>query len=224
MTLSLAGRCERTGQFGVVISSSSPAVAARCAFVRAGVGAACSQNITDPRLGPRLLDLIEGGETAEHAMARIVREEPLIAFRQLTCIDASGGAGSHSGERTLGVHSTVHGRDAVAAGNILSSPGVPAAMVAAFERDPELDLGERLLAALRAGIEAGGEAGPVHSAGMLIAWDVPWPVTDLRVDWSTSPIEDLANVWYVWQPQMADYRRRALEPEIAPAYGVPGER
>ena len=60
MTLSIAGRCERTGQFGIAISSSSPAVAARCAWVRAGVGAACTQNITDPRLGTRLLDLLSG--------------------------------------------------------------------------------------------------------------------------------------------------------------------
>jgi len=224
MTLSLAGRCERTGQFGVVVTSSSPAVAARCAYVRAGVGAACSQNITDPTLGPKLLDLMGSGLGAEYAITQVAAAEPLIAFRQMTCIDANGGVGSFSGDRTLGVHATVHGRDAVAAGNILASPGVPAAMVAAFEVDPELELGERLLAALRAGIAAGGEAGPVHSAGMLIAWDVPWPVTDLRVDWSTSPIEDLANVWYVWSPQMADYHRRALQPETAPAYGVPGER
>ena len=61
VTFSVAGHCARTGRFGVAVSSSSPAVAARCAFVRAGVGAACSQNITDPRLGDRLLDLLALG-------------------------------------------------------------------------------------------------------------------------------------------------------------------
>ncbi len=61
MTFSLVGRCADTGMLGVAVSSSSPAVAARCAHVRARVGAAASQNITDPRLGPELLDLMEAG-------------------------------------------------------------------------------------------------------------------------------------------------------------------
>ena len=76
MTLSIAGRCARTGQFGIAISSSSPAVAARCAWARAGVGAACTQNITDPRLGPALLDLLAAGATAPQAMAAVTGEEP----------------------------------------------------------------------------------------------------------------------------------------------------
>ena len=58
MTFSIVGRCSRTGAFGVAITSSSPAVAARCAYVRSGVGAATTQNVTDPRLGPALLDAL----------------------------------------------------------------------------------------------------------------------------------------------------------------------
>ena len=57
MTFSLVARCEETGMFGIAISSSSPAVAARCSYARAGVGAVASQNITDPTLGKRGLDL-----------------------------------------------------------------------------------------------------------------------------------------------------------------------
>ena len=72
MTFSIVGRCARSGQFGVVISSSSPAVAARCAWARAGVGAACTQNITDPRLGTVLLDGIANGGTAPEAMAALL--------------------------------------------------------------------------------------------------------------------------------------------------------
>ncbi|GIR51209.1 MAG: hypothetical protein CM15mP60_2700 [Alphaproteobacteria bacterium] len=52
MTFSIVARCAKTGQFGMAVASSSPAVAARCAYARAGVGAAASQNVTDPRLGP----------------------------------------------------------------------------------------------------------------------------------------------------------------------------
>jgi uncharacterized Ntn-hydrolase superfamily protein len=90
MTFSLAGRCERTGKFGIVVSSSSPAVAARCAHVRAGVGAACTQNITDPRLGPALLGHLERGLSARTAMSRLVRDTGNIEYRQLAIIDAMG--------------------------------------------------------------------------------------------------------------------------------------
>ncbi|MEO1140643.1 MAG: DUF1028 domain-containing protein, partial [Pseudomonadota bacterium] len=61
MTFSLVARCAQTGMFGVAIASSSPAVSARCSYTRAGVGAVASQNITDPRLGPFTLDLMQGG-------------------------------------------------------------------------------------------------------------------------------------------------------------------
>ena len=223
MTLSLAGRCARTRHFGVVISSSSPAVAARCAFVRAGVGAACSQNITDPRLGTLLLDRMAWGFRAVEAVAAVVEETPAIAFRQLTAVDATGGTGAYSGDRTLGLYATSHGLDAVAAGNLLADQGVPGAMVAAFAASPELELEDRLMAAIRAGIAAGGEAGPVHSAGIAVAGDVEWRVTDLRVDWSDDPIGDLDRLWALWRPQKADYLQRALNPVAAPSYGVPGD-
>lgn len=223
MTLSLAGRCARTGQFGVVVTSSSPAVAARCAYVRAGVGAACSQNITDPRLGIRLLDLMEEGSSAEEAVAVVVRDEPLIAYRQLSAVDRLGGTSAFSGEWTLGVHGTEQGTDGVAAGNLLTNAGVLTAMVAAFEADPERELEERLLKAVRAGIEAGGEAGPVHSAGIAVVGEAPWRTTDLRVDWSNDPIGDLEALWELWKPQKTDYLKRALDPASSPAYGVPGD-
>ena len=222
MTFSLAGRCERSGRFGIVISSSSPAVAARCAHVRAGVGAACTQNITDPRLGPALLGHLDRGLTSRSAMARLVRDTGNIEYRQLTVIDALGDTAVHSGAHVLGLHASAQGTDAVAAGNLLAADSVPAEMVLAFEAGTGNDLGDRLIAALQAGLAAGGEAGPVHSAGLLIAGEVEWAETDLRVDWSDDPIGQLAALWRLWRPQAADYLRRALAPAEAPTYGVPG--
>jgi uncharacterized Ntn-hydrolase superfamily protein len=223
MTFSLAARCSRTGHFGIVISSSSPAVAARCGHVRAGVGAVCTQNITDPRLGPRLLDLMEQGMSAHAAMGTIVGDEKLIQFRQLTVIDNEGQTAAFSGGRTLGRYNIAEGVDAVAAGNLLALPEVPAAMLDAFVDCPELDLGDRLIAALAAGLKAGGEEGPVHSAGLVIAGEVAWPIADLRVDWSDEPIDELGRLWGIWKPQMDDYVMRALNPSGAPGYGVPGD-
>ena len=72
--------------------------------------------------------------------------------------------------------------------------------------------------------EQGGEAGPIHSAGLLIVREVSWPIVDLRVDWSESdPVATLAGIWDIYSPQIDDYVRRALDPAAAPRYGVPGD-
>ena len=209
--------------FGVVVTSSSPAVAARCAWARGTVGAVSSQNITDPSLGPKLLDLLEQGRSAQEALDEVTSTTGKIEFRQLSIVDAHGGSASYSGDKTLGLHLTVNETDAVAAGNLLSSEGVPQAMVDAFQTDPEAHIGDRLLAALRAGDDSGGEEGPVRSCGIVIVDRVSWAVTDLRVDWSEDPITELENIWQTWKPQADDYLTRAVNPETAPSYGVPGD-
>jgi uncharacterized Ntn-hydrolase superfamily protein len=238
MTFSIAGRCARTGWCGVAIASSSPAVAARCAWVRAGVGAACTQNITDPRLGPALLDLMRDGTDARTALSALTGEarvrsgtaaqlgapdiSPYVEYRQLTAIGFTGGPAAYTGSEALGIHATAQAGDAVAAGNLLATRDVPDAMVAAFSR-LGFGLPGRLLGALEAGLTAGGEAGPVRSAGLLVAGEVPWPVVDLRVDWHDDPIGELRTLWQVYEPQLTDYVTRALDPTAAPAYGVPGD-
>ena len=97
-------------------------------------------------------------------------------------------------------------------------------MTAGFNQDPTAHLADRLLSGLEAGIAAGGEAGPVHSAGMKLVHDIPWPIADLRVDWAEEdPIEELAALWNIYKPQLADYVTRAIDPSAAPSYGVPGD-
>ena len=224
MTFSIAARCAATGRFGIAISSSSPAVAARCAHVRAGVGAVASQNITDPRLGPAALDLMALGASASAALDVLIAARPHIAYRQLLAVDARGRTAIFSGPKTLGIHATAEGLDAVAAGNLLANDAVPAAMIAAFTAHSGGDLGGRLVEALVAGLMAGGEAGPVHSAGLLMAGEEQWPIADLRVDWDeTDPIGKLAALWRAWRPQMDAYVTRALDPTAAPRYAVPGD-
>lgn len=224
MTFSIAARCAATGMLGVAVSSSSPAVGARCAFARAGVGAAATQNITDPSLGTRILGLIAAGHPASEAMEMVTRSSANIEYRQLTAVDGNGVTASFSGAKTLGTHASAKGADVVCAGNLLATPEVPTAMVAAFEGS-DAHFGERLLAAMAAAIEAGGEEGPVHSAGIVLVDAVAWPVVDLRVDWhDTDPIGALRALWDRYRPQMDDYVTRALNPSKAPAYGVPGDR
>ena len=223
MTFSLVARCAETGMFGMAISSSSPAVAARCAYARAGVGAVASQNVTDPRLGPLTLDLMQQGASASDAVSQITREAAHIQYRQLLAIDANGKTAIHSGTNVLGNWNEAQGIDVASGGNLLANDRVPAAIVAAFETSHG-HLGDRLIVAMRAGLAAGGEAGPVHSAGMLLVDKVAWPVADLRCDWTEGcPIEAVATAWDIYKPQLGDYVRRALDPDEAPSYGVPGD-
>jgi uncharacterized Ntn-hydrolase superfamily protein len=220
MTFSLIARCAKTGQFGMVISSSSPAVASRCAHLRAGVGAVASQNITDPDLGPILLGAMSNG--AKRAMTEVIANRPFIEYRQLLAIDAQGQVAVHSGAQVLGVWGQALGRDCAAAGNLLADTAVPSAMVAAFEIAVG-SFGDRLMAALQAGLAAGGEAGPVRSAGLKIVDQLDWPVADLRIDWADDPIGMVQTAWDVFAPQMAAYVQRALNPSVAPSYGVAGD-
>ena len=223
MTFSLVARCAETGMFGVAISSSSPAVAARCAYARAGTGAVASQNITDPTLGPLALDLMQAGATAAQAIARIKAESAFIDYRQVLVIDAAGGTAIHSGPNALGIWAEAQGRDVTSGGNLLANSGVPQAIVAGFESSTG-HLGDRLIAAMRAGVAAGGEAGPVHSAGLRLVDKISWPIADLRCDWTDDcPIEALASLWDIYKPQLAAYVQRALDPRAAPSYGVPGD-
>jgi len=223
VTFSIAARCGETGMFGLAVSSSSPAVAARCAFARAGVGVAASQNITDPALGPWLLDGMAGGASAQEAMQQVVAAAPHVQFRQLTAVDAQGRTAAFEGAETLGTHGIAEGAGCIAAGNLLANPDVPEAMVAIFAGSGG-HLGDRLITALKAGLAAGGEAGPVHSAGLLLVREVAWPVADLRVDWHDSdPIAALDELWRLYKPQLDAYVTRALDPAAAPGYGVPGE-
>lgn len=222
MTLSIAAWDQASGRLGAAIASSSISVASRCLHWRSGIGIAMSQNITDPRLGPRLLELLEQGEQVAGAMIRVRRETPQVEFRQLALIDTLGRGELYTGKRVLGCFAEARGHHCVAAGNLLANETVPAAMTAAFEGS-EGSLGSRLLAALEAGVTAGGEAGPVHSAGLLIGGEPPWPLAELRIDWAADPLSRLAEGWAVYEPQIDDYVQRAYDPEAAPAYGVPGD-
>ncbi|PIV79109.1 MAG: DUF1028 domain-containing protein [Rhodobacteraceae bacterium CG17_big_fil_post_rev_8_21_14_2_50_63_15] len=224
MTFSLVARCAETGMFGVAIASSSPAVAARCAYARAGVGAVASQNVTDPRLGPLTLDLMASGMIAAAAVAEVQRRGSFIDYRQVLTVDGSGGTAIHSGPRSLGIWTQAQAENVASGGNLLANESVPEAILEGFLASTG-HLGDRLVAALRAGLVAGGEVGPVHSAGMMLVDKVPWPVADLRCDWTEDcPIEALATAWDIYKPQLEAYIQRALDPRAAPSYGVPGDR
>ena len=160
---------------------------------------------------------------AHEALAKISATATHPEFRQLTVVDKSGESAVYSGQKSLGVNAEVTAKNVAAAGNMLANSDVIQAMVNSFNGSTENELADRLILALEAGVQAGGEAGPVHSAAVLVATEVSWPTTNLRVDWDENPIAKLREIYNVWAPQAKDYLTRALNPNSAPSYGVPGD-
>jgi uncharacterized Ntn-hydrolase superfamily protein len=222
MTLSIAAWDKTTGQFGAAISSSSISVASRCLHWRPSVGIALSQNITDPRLGQRMLSLLADDVSVGDAIIATVKSTPHAQYRQLALVDREGNSGLFTGNNVLGCFSSAQGKHCVAVGNLLDNEGVPAAMIDSFESSNG-SFGKRVLDALKAGVDAGGEAGPLHSAGLLIGGDPSWPIAELRIDWDDDPIGKMFVGWAVYEPQIDDYVTRAFDPSDAPTYGVPGD-
>ncbi|MBT1159678.1 DUF1028 domain-containing protein [Aminobacter anthyllidis] len=220
MTFSIVARCASSGMFGAAVSSSSPAVAARCAFARSGIGAFVTQNFTDPSLGQRGLELMQRGATAAQAIDIVSATAEYSSYRQLAAIGPEGAGGTFTGTQCMPTTAFATGIHSAAVGNLLASDRVPAAMVAAFEAASG-HIGGRLVAAMHAGLDAGGETDNVRSAGLVVVHNLPWAIADLRVDWSeTCPIQALDDLWKVWEPRMPIYLERALRPAEAPVKDV----
>jgi uncharacterized Ntn-hydrolase superfamily protein len=215
MTFSLIGRCARTGQFGAVATTSGLCIGARVPFLAPRIGGVLTQHRTDPRLGPRGVDLLRSGCSAQETLEALVASTPHHGWRQLAAIDAAGRTAHFHGARVKPAHNHAHGTDCVAIGNILANDGVPRAMVDAFLAEPEAHLGDRLLAALAAGEAAGGERGQVTTAALVIVAEESFPLADLRIDRDPSPIAALASLWEAYKPNLDEYVLRAVDPDAA---------
>jgi uncharacterized Ntn-hydrolase superfamily protein len=212
MTFSLIGRCPRTGQLGAVVVSASMASGARVAYCAAGIGAMITQHRTDPRLGPRGLDLLRAGRTAQETIDSLVATSPHIHWRQIAALDAAGTTAVHSGSRTRPEMSEAAAHDACAIGNTLANARATPAMLLAFQADPAAPLAERLVCAAEAGLAASGQQA-VHSAHLLVAERHSFPLIDLRVDWHDHPVAELRALWMRYAPLAIAYVTRAIDPD-----------
>src|SRR5213594_693953 len=141
MTFSLIGRCERSGMFGVAISTSEMAVGSRCIHVAPGVGAIVSQASTNPRLGHLGLNLLRAGYSAPRVLDEIAASDQFVERRQLGCLDVTGlgVARTGSGNRPWAGHRV--DRNVVVAANAVVGAEVADAMFDAFKRGADLALG-----------------------------------------------------------------------------------
>lgn len=216
MTFSIAARDPRTGAFGLAVTTSGLSVGSRCPHARAGIGAVLSQHRTDPRLGPLGLGLLARGLTAEQTLAALVAERSDAAWREIAVVDNAGRTAAFHGSEIYSLHGHAARDGAIAIGNILRDEVVPDAMLDRFFRHADDPLELRLVGALDAGLEAGGELGTLQTAALLIVRDDPFPWMDLRVDRSADPLADLRSLAKAYAGVAEDVRQVAIAPETVP--------
>jgi uncharacterized Ntn-hydrolase superfamily protein len=214
VTFSLLGRCPETGQLGAAVTTSDIAVGARVPFALAGVGVVVTQNRTDPRLGPLLLEALRAQIAPADAVTQTIEAHPHPAWRQLGVLDARGDAGHFTGEHAWPVAGAVAGADCLAIGNMLTNGGVLGAIASAFSASDGA-LAGRLIEGLQAGQRAGGETAPLRSAAVLVVARESFPLVDLRVDEASDPLGALESLWRSYAPWTTTFVTRAVDPDNA---------
>jgi uncharacterized Ntn-hydrolase superfamily protein len=207
MTFSIAARCPRNGLLGVATSSKALSAGGLVPYVRSGVGAIASQSFVNPYLGHDGLRLLADGMPAERAVERLIEGDAGRELRQLGVVDKDGRVAAYTGERCIPWAGHVFGGGYVCLGNILESEDVVKAMATAFEHSVDEELPERLVRALEAGQEAGGDRRGRQSAGVYVMSTEDYPYIDLRVDDHPDPVPELRRVFGVWQSEESAWMR-----------------
>ena len=213
-TFSITARCERTGRLGVAITTRAITVGSRCPFVKANVGAVATQANTNPRLGPMALRLMETGYSAPKALEELEASDPYIEYRQLALVDRDGNSAARTGKENQEWAGHIAERNYVAMGNVLLGRHVSEAMARAFEESLDGELEERLLLAIEAGRDAGGQHGGQTSSGLLVYDSEEYPRVDLRVDEHPEPIGELRRIFQLYMPQIDFFNMRPKDPTI----------
>ncbi len=211
-TFAIAGRCPDTGKFGVAIATNPIGVGARCPFVRSNLGVVVTMAVTDPRLGPFGLRLLELGYSAHRVLDEIIASDPHIAHRQICVIDVDGNAVANTGDANMNWSGHFTAPNMVAMGNYLTSERTAADMAGLFQASAGEDLEARLMRALEAGRDAGGQHGGQHSAALIVYGKYPYPLVDLRVDEHAEPIGELRRIFDLYRPQIDYYATRPADP------------
>jgi uncharacterized Ntn-hydrolase superfamily protein len=194
-TYSIVAHDPATGEMGVAVQSHWFSVGSVVPWTRAGVGAVAVQSVPDPATGVRLLDRLEAGEAPAGALAAELAGDEHAAFRQIAVVAADGRVAVHTGASCMDYAGDVTGEGFSCQANIMASDRVWGAMAAAFpESDPTRPLAQRMLAALDAAEQAGGDIRGRQSCAIAVAPAVgePWRRTvDLRVEDAPEPLEDM---------------------------------
>ncbi len=204
-TYSIVARDARTGELGIAVQSHWFSVGPVVPWAESGVGAVATQSLVDIRYGPMALALMKGGRSPEEALRALTASDAGQALRQVGIIDADGRKATHTGAKCIAVAGHKAGKASdgsafTAQANMMLRSGVPEAMARAFEEHAARPLAERLLAALIAAEESGGDIRGRQSAALLVvrgqSTGRPWEdrLVDLRVEDHAEPLAEMTRL------------------------------
>jgi len=202
----MVARCPRASALGVCVSTAAPAVGSRVPHVEADVGAIATQARTNVLYGIEGLKMLKAGFSPEKTLEAVLKKDPDRESRQVIIIDKEGRKAAFTGKETVNWKGHLTGKDYVVAGNLLVGRRVLEAMAQAFERSEDL-LADRLMRALEAGQEAGGDRRGRVSAALLVASKknkgTP-PILALRVDKHKDPVTELRRIFESYKNEKAE--------------------
>ena len=202
----MVARCPRASALGVCVSTAAPAVGSRVPHVEADVGAIATQARTNVLYGIEGLKMLKAGFSPQETLKAVLKKDPDRESRQVIIIDKEGRKAAFTGKETVNWKGHLTGKDYVVAGNLLVGRRVLEAMAQAFERSEDL-LADRLMRALEAGQEAGGDRRGRVSAALLVASrknkGTPL-ILALRVDKHKDPVTELRRIFESYKNEKAE--------------------
>lgn len=216
MTWSILARDERTGTFGVACSSRALAVGSVVPFGAGRTGALASQAFANPFYGIDGLRMLQEGCRAGDLVSSLVSADEGRAHRQLHVIDREGGVAAFTGASCIGWCGEVQGTQVSVAGNMLSGPEVVEETLRAYLGNADLDFDDRLILAMEAGQQAGGDKRGQQSSAIRIWAEGPFPQLDLRVDDHAEPLRELRRLWRLAHQGLVPFQK-ALPSRADPA-------
>ncbi|HTM84141.1 MAG TPA: DUF1028 domain-containing protein, partial [Mycobacterium sp.] len=199
VTYSIVARDPATGELGIGAQSHFFGVGRLVGWGEAGVGVVATQGFVNVDYGPRAVAVLRAGASARQAIDMVTGADPLSAYRQLGVVDSAGVAASFTGDRCAPVAGGLLGDGVAVQGNMLERPQVYHDMLAAY-RAANGPLAERILVAMRAAEESGGDIRGSQSAVLTVFGDqrsdTPWQhvLVDIRVDDHPDPVSELARL------------------------------
>jgi uncharacterized Ntn-hydrolase superfamily protein len=213
LTYAIAARCAETGRLGVAITTRALCVSSRCPFIEPGVGLVVTMARTDPRLGPLGINLLKLGYSAQRTLDEIAASDPGIEHRQVCVIDRDGHSAARTGDFNKQWKGALVEKNVVAMGNNLTSERTALAMRDTLLAATDKPLEERLLLALEAGRDAGGQNGGQRSAGLHVYDREIYAYVDLRVDAHEEPVQALRALYELHKPLIPYYYGRPGQPD-----------
>jgi uncharacterized Ntn-hydrolase superfamily protein len=214
MTFTIVARCKRTGMLGMGTATNAFAVGVRVPHIRPRLGAVAIMAMADERLGPIGLRLLETGYRASGVIEQLVIADSWPEYRQLAVVDDDGNVAARTGQQNRDWAGHRLGDGYVVLGNALLGEHVIDAMEAVYLADPDEDLEERLMQAVEAGRDAGGQHGGQRSAALLVFDQKQFSRVDLRVDIHETPEAELRRVFDIYRPAIPYYDMRQVDPRV----------